>query len=138
VPSSSPTKFQKAAPIFTSWAKVEEAERVWMRVRVESPVGVVGNTPPRECACIPSNPERRELPLLHLNALTAVRLRAFHFEVVVFAAMRLDREIDARCCGYLVAECAQKLLALIGVVWGGLATRELVDPLRDELARENG
>src|SRR5437016_4685636 len=73
--------------------EVEEAERVWMRVRVESPVGVVRNAPPRECACIPPYAERRELTLLHLNALAAVRLRALYLEVVVLAAMRLDREI---------------------------------------------
>ncbi len=109
-----------------------------MRLRVESPVGVVRNAPPRECACIPPDAERRELPLLHLNALAAVRLRALYLEVVVLAAMRLDREIDTRGCGYLVAERAQKLLALIGVVWRGLAARELIDALRDELARENG
>jgi hypothetical protein len=42
-----------------------------------------------QCVHIASDTEGSELPLLHLDALTAVRLCALHLEVVVFSAVCL-------------------------------------------------
>jgi hypothetical protein len=56
---------------------------------------------------------------------------------VVFITAGPHPKVDPRCGRYLVAEGTQKVLALVEVVRYRLAARELIDPLSDELTRED-
>ena len=87
---------------------------------------------------MPSDGKRCEQPLLHLDALTLVRLTTLDLEEVLGTGMGPYPEVDSRTRLHLIAEVRTNLVTLIQRVWRRLTAFELSNALCDELATQNG